>query len=100
MVVVVVDGRVDVVVARVVVVVDDVVVVGGSIVWTHRKSAPQADPARHSRTARMGRRMGRRADDTGVLTAVGGITPTVREGRHRVVMSGYRTFRPILPWEG
>jgi hypothetical protein len=55
-------GRLDVVVGRVVVVeVDVVVVVGGLTVCTHRKSAPQADPASRSRVGRIRRRMGSEA---------------------------------------
>jgi hypothetical protein len=54
-----VDGALEVVAGRVVVVVvDDVVVVGGLTISTRRKSAPQADPARHSRAGRTRRRMG------------------------------------------
>ena len=62
-VVVEVGGLVDVVVGRVVTVVEVevVVVVGELTVWTHRKSAPQADPAKQSKRGTIRRRMGSEA---------------------------------------
>jgi hypothetical protein len=93
-VVVEVDGFVVVVVGRVVVVVevDVVVVVGGATVCTQRKSAPQADPAKHSTMGRIRRRMGSEATIPALRPQLVELRPA-GWARHELVMSSDRTYR-------